>query len=149
MIKKLLLIVVLSTSMFAYKTGDTINEEVIKQLKLEDGKVYIVDFFASWCKSCNIELPLISKLGKQLDDKYEILGVNIDRDRYLANTYVAKLNLNFRVYFDNSNDLVSKFNPIGVPAIYYIKDKKVLKTVFGAVSHIDQKIKSDLNSIGE
>jgi thiol-disulfide isomerase/thioredoxin len=64
MISKLLLASTLSvTSLFAYKVGDTIDNNIAATLNISNDKIYVVDFFASWCASCKIELPIISKLN--------------------------------------------------------------------------------------
>ena len=151
MLKKLLLLTAISTSaLFSYEVGDRVDLDIAKQLNIKDDKVYVIDFFASWCASCKIELPLISKLDKQIDkSKYKIIGVNSDRKINKGKAFVNKLNLSFDVVYDNDNKIISKFAPIGVPAIYYIKDLKVEKVIFGAVHNIDQKIQNDLNNLGE
>lgn len=148
--KYLLTAMVLANTMFAYEVGETIDNEISNKLGLIDEKVYIVDFFASWCASCKIELPLISKLNNKIDkSKYKIVGVNSDQDIKKGKNFVQKLNLNFDIVYDNNNEIISKFAPIGVPAIYYIKDKKVQKVIFGAVHNIDTKILNDLERLGE
>ena len=151
MLKKLLLITAISTTaLFSYEVGDRVDAEIAKQLNIKDEKVYVVDFFASWCASCKIELPLISALDKQLDkSKYKIIGVNCDKKINKGKDFVKKLNLPFDIVYDNKSKIISKFAPIGVPAIYYIKDLKVEKVIFGAVHNIDQKIQNDLKNIGE
>jgi thiol-disulfide isomerase/thioredoxin len=138
----------LSTTLFAYSVGDKIDEASIKKLQLTNDKIYIVDFFASWCSSCKIELPIISQLSTTLDkSKYKIIGVNSDQKESLGKAFVDKLQLKFDVIYDTNNEIISKFAPIGVPAIYYIKNYKIEKVVFGAVHNIDKKIMTDLEKI--
>lgn len=151
MLKKLIICsFLLFSSSYAYKVGDKIDEEVVTKLELKDGKIYVIDIFASWCASCKIELPLVSTLSKKLDpSKYVLKGIDIDENKEEGLSFVKSLNLEFPIIYDNENKIVSKFSPIGVPAIYYIKDKKVLGTVFGAVHDIDKKILEDLKKYGE
>jgi len=150
-LSKIILILLLLTSLNAsYKVGDKLSNNTVQMLHLTQDKVYILDFFASWCISCKIELPLISKLSNNLDNtKYKIIGINVDEDINDGENFVKELSLNFDVVYDNKNELISKFEPIGVPAIYYIKNNTVQKVIFGAVHNIDKTIKNDLKSIGE
>jgi thiol-disulfide isomerase/thioredoxin len=150
-LSKIILILLLLTSLNAsYKVGDKLSNNTVQMLHLTQDKVYILDFFASWCISCKIELPLISKLSNNLDNtKYKIIGINVDEDINDGENFVKELSLNFDVVYDNKNELISKFEPIGVPAIYYIKNNIVQKVIFGAVHNIDKTIKNDLKSIGE
>ena len=150
-LSKIILILLLLTSLNAsYKVGDKLSNNTVQMLHLTQDKVYILDFFASWCISCKIELPLISKLSNNLDNtKYKIIGINVDEDINDGENFVKELSLNFDVVYDNKNELISKFEPIGVPSIYYIKNNTVQKVIFGAVHNIDKTIKNDLKSIGE
>jgi len=133
-----------------YDVGDTLSTDIVNKLQLKQDKVYVLDFFAAWCVSCKIELPLISKLNINLDkSKYQIIGINVDEDINDGKSFVKDLALNFDIVYDNTNKIISKFEPIGVPAIYYIKNNKVQKVIFGAVHNIDTQILNDLKNIGE
>jgi len=151
MLKRIILISILSiSSLFAFQEGDRLDFQTIQDLKMVKDKIYIVDFFASWCTSCKIELPLISKVNTQINkDKYEIIGINSDKDIKKGKAFVNTLNLNFPVIYDNKSKLISKFNPIGVPAIYYIQNFEIKNIIYGAVPHIDKKILNDINKLGE
>ena len=42
---------------------------------LEDGKVYVVEFWATWCPPCRESIPHLTKLQKELKDKVTFIGV--------------------------------------------------------------------------
>lgn len=145
--KKLLLITMVllaSTSTYAYKVGDTVSPEIAKHLKLNKNGVTIVDFFASWCVSCRKELPLINKLSKTIGSNVSIVGVCADENMKEGLAFQKELGLTFYVYNDEKQKVTASFNPIGMPAIYYIKNNKVVKIHYGAIDHIDSVIKKDL-----
>jgi len=59
--------------LFAYELGSSVDEKILTTLKINDNKIYIVDFFASWCHSCEKEIPDLNKLHKNLDKtSYEL-----------------------------------------------------------------------------
>jgi len=151
MLKRIILITILSiSSLFSFQEGDRLDLQTIQDLKMVKDKIYIVDFFASWCTSCKIELPLISKVNTQINkDKYEIIGINSDKDIQKGKSFVKKLNLNFPIIYDTKSKLISKFNPIGVPAIYYIHNFKIKNIIYGAVPNIDKKILEDIKKLGD
>jgi len=147
--KTIVLFILLVANLLAYSKGELISDEMAKHLGLKDSKIYIIDFFASWCSSCQKEIPLMSKLNTKLDkSKIEIIGIDVDKDVQKGLEFQASLkekgDLNFRVVNDPQNLVISKFNPIGMPTLYYVKDKKVLGIVTGAVDNIDEKIMNDL-----
>ncbi len=151
--QKLLLFLWLSTPLFAYQKGDVLDERVIKKMGIEEDKIYIIDFFASWCNSCKKEIPLISNANEKINKtKIEIIGVDVDKDSKKAKAFQATLlaekSLNFRVIDDVDNAIVKIFNPKAMPAIFYIKDRKVLKVLYGAVDKIDKIILEDVKMLG-
>lgn len=44
---------------------------------LEKGKVYVVEFWATWCKPCIAAMPHLSSLARQYKDNITILGIDI------------------------------------------------------------------------
>jgi len=142
----------LLTNLIAYDKGDTINDSIASHLGCNDDKVYIIDFFASWCGSCKKELPLISVANTKIDSsKVEIIGVDVDKDVNAGIKFQNDLKnsnkLNFRVINDPQNLIISEFAPIGMPTLYYVKNKKVISIVTGAVDNIDEKIIDDLKAM--
>ncbi len=57
-------------------------------MKLEAGKIYVIDFFASWCESCKKEMPLLIKVSKEMDrEKFELIGVDVDEDIKMVKSF--------------------------------------------------------------
>ncbi|CAA6812299.1 MAG: Thioredoxin family protein [uncultured Sulfurovum sp.] len=131
--------------LMAYNTGDTIDTTIVEKLELEEDKLYVIDFFASWCKSCKKELPLISKVHQ--DKVVEVVGVNVDDSASKGKDFVNKLDLPFSIYYDSDKTVISKFDPVGVPALYYVKNGKVLGLHIGAVKEIDKKITKEVKEL--
>ncbi len=143
---------ILLTNLLAYQEGETISDNMASHLGLKEDKVYVVDFFASWCGSCKKEIPLISKANRQIDaDKVEIIGVDVDKDINKGIKFQESLkadgNLNFRVINDPQSLVVSEFNPVGMPTLYYIKNNKIIKIITGAHNDIDEVILDDLKGM--
>ena len=150
--KVLLFSVLFSLQLFAYQIGDTIADKLLKTLEIKEDKAYLIDFFASWCGSCKKEIPLISEVNKKLDhNKVLIIGVDVDRNINDAINFQKTLKenktLNFKVINDPQNTIVSAFHPIGMPTLYYVKNKKVVSILTGAIDNIDKQILHDLEKM--
>ena len=146
MLKKILYSLLFSSvALMALNTGDTIPKNIQDKLKLESDKIYVVDFFASWCKSCKKELPLITTVYN--NKVVDVLGINVDKNREDGEKMVEELKLPFPIIYDTDKSLVEAFDPIGFPAVYYIKNNQVLNVIFGAVEEIDKKIAKDIKAI--
>jgi len=121
---------------FAYSVGDKIDQTISEELSLQSDKIYVINFFASWCKSCKYELPLINKLS----NKISLVGVNVDRDHKVGKQFVNNIKLDFPIVYDSKSKIIKAFDPIGVPAIYFIKDHHVIAQKIGAIDNIDSYI---------
>ncbi|MEA3521575.1 MAG: TlpA disulfide reductase family protein [Campylobacterota bacterium] len=143
--KTLLLFLLIFTPLFAYEQGSTLDDATLEALQINDDRTYIVDFFASWCHSCEEELPELNDLHQDLDSAhYELVGIDIDKDVSKAKAFQESLDVSFRVINDSEQKIVSLFKPVGMPSLYIIKDKKVLHVIVGAVDNIDEVLRNYL-----
>jgi len=146
--KKIILLSIFSLNLFALNTGDKIPQSLSNYIGLNvENKIYIIDFFASWCNSCKKELPLISKIHNSKNSIYQIIGIDVDKNVNKGIAFQKKLNLKFKIINDPQSNVISVFNPIGMPTIYYVKNRTILKIIPGAVKNIDQQILSDIKNI--
>ncbi len=84
---------------FALKDGDG------KTVHLEDykGKVVLLDFFATWCGPCKIEIPWFMEMERKNKDRgFSVLGVSMDDEGWeVVKPFLAELGVNYRVVIGN------------------------------------------------
>ena len=54
---------------------------------LKDGKPTLVDFFATWCGPCKMQMPILEQVKNAVGDSANIIKVDIDKNRGLAAEY--------------------------------------------------------------
>src|SRR5688572_5003159 len=49
--------------------------------QFEKGKVYVVEFWATWCGPCIAAMPHLSALAREYKDRVTILGINMKEEK--------------------------------------------------------------------
>lgn len=70
--------------------------------KFENNKLYVVEFWATWCRPCKAAMPRLSTLARKYRDKVIFLGVDVYEDK---STSLKKIQ-NFVDSMGNSMDYV-------------------------------------------
>jgi thiol-disulfide isomerase/thioredoxin len=85
------------------------------------GKVVLVDFWASWCGPCKESFPWMQQIQNRYGDQgVVVIGVNLDRDRALAEAFLDQLRPRFPIVFDPQAKFAESFKVAGMPASFYI-----------------------------
>ncbi|MBI5070959.1 MAG: TlpA family protein disulfide reductase [Deltaproteobacteria bacterium] len=75
----------------------------------EQGKVRVVDFWATWCEPCKEELPALDKLARQHAGRgLAVYGVSFDEDREQIPEFLARLAVSFPILWDRGGDRLSQ-----------------------------------------
>jgi peroxiredoxin len=114
------------------------------------GKAVLVNFWATWCAPCKLEMPWFVDLHKQYAPQgFEILGVSEDepKDRPQISKFSEKIGVNYPILI--GDDAASKaYGGVEfLPTSYYIgRDGKVVEETAGLASRdeIEANIKKAL-----
>ncbi len=125
-----------------------------KTVRLSDyrGKAVLLNFWATWCPPCKIEMPWFVDLQKQYGDQgLQVIGVSMDDDADKNAGKIAdfakQMNLNYVVLLGNDRVGDAYGGIEGLPTSFFIgRDGKIISYVPGLVSHseIEENVKKAL-----
>lgn len=111
-----------------------------KSLQSEKGKIVILNFWASWCKPCKIEMPHFQMFYEEYNADIEILAVNVTSKDKLANvqSFVAENALTFPILLDESGEISTMFGAFSLPATIIIdRQGNIVREILGPM---DEKL---------
>ena len=98
-----------------------------------EGRVIWVDFWASWCVPCRRSFPWLNSMHRKYgSDGLQIIAVNLDKDRALADAFLAEVPAEFALRFDPAGALAKQYGVQAMPSSFLIDaDGNMLATHAG------------------
>ena len=91
---------------------------------LEDQKLVIVDFWATWCGPCRMLSPLLDEIEEEMSDKITVVKVNVD----------------------DADEIAMRYRIMSIPTLLFFKNGQVVDKTVGAMpkSTLVDKINANL-----
>jgi peroxiredoxin len=98
------------------------------------GKIVILNFWATWCSPCIEEMPSLEKLYHKFeDDDFEIVAVALDKEGApVVRQFAQRYKLSFALVVDPHAETQDTYHLMGVPETYVLdKDGVILERILG------------------
>ena len=91
---------------------------------LADGKLVIVDFWATWCGPCRMLSPLLDEVEEEMADKITVVKVNVD----------------------DADEIAMRYRIMSIPTLLFFKNGQMVDRSVGAMpkSALVDKINANL-----
>jgi peroxiredoxin len=111
------------------------------------GKVVLLNFWATWCQPCVVELPSLLQLHHDQPDLV-VLGISIDEDPDAYTRFIARHHVDFITVRDPSQSAPKLFHTDMWPETYVIDRNGVIRSKYiGTQDWSDPAIRSFLKSM--
>lgn len=92
-------------------------------LQKNKGKVVMLNFFATWCPPCRVEIPELVKVRSAYPEAELLLvGLSVDEDAAPVVPFIKKAGVNYPVYMA-ARDVTDAYSVTSVPHnVFFAKD---------------------------
>jgi len=102
------------------------------------GKVVLLNFWATWCGPCLVEIPRFMEWQKQYGPRgFAVLGVSIDDDAAPVHTFARKLHVNYPIVMGDARLGETWGGILGVPVTFLIDRKGVVRARINGEPDLD------------
>jgi thiol-disulfide isomerase/thioredoxin len=113
------------------------------------GKILVVDFWATWCEPCIVEIPKFNKMADEYAGKdVEVVGITIESPRNDIKPKVKETGMKYTVLVGNDS-VVEGFGGVwAFPTTFVVtKDFQIYKKYLGALPDKDVRIRKDIEKL--
>jgi thiol-disulfide isomerase/thioredoxin len=123
----------LAASLLLLLISTTATADTTLNLTQYQGKVVVLDFWASWCVPCRRSFPWMNSMQEKYgDDGLVIIGVNMDSDATEADSFLQNYPAEFEIIYDPDGGLAREYEVIAMPTSYIIgRDGEVITRHLG------------------
>ncbi|AQS55724.1 TlpA family protein disulfide reductase [Novibacillus thermophilus] len=107
------------------------------QLYENNGKPSLINFWASWCPPCKVEMPDLQEAYDTYGDQVNFLMVDLtfNDDLDEMTQYIESNSFTFPVLLDETGDTASQYQVVAIPSTYIVdKNGIIVSKVQGAMS---------------
>ena len=86
------------------------------------GKVILINFWATWCGPCRVEIPYLIELQREYGEDLVVLGVSIDDTAEQLMPYATEMSVNYPLLVGNGRqDFQDAYGPFwGIPVTVFV-----------------------------
>lgn len=130
-----------------YRVGDTAPDFQLNQInnyndletvQLSDyrGKGVMLNFWGTWCKPCEEEMPYMQALYPEYKERgLEIIAVNLDATEFVVDKFIDRYDLTFPVPHDTKDQVRDLYKVGPLPSTFFISPEgEIVEVVEGGLS---------------
>ena len=119
------------------------------EVNKNDGKIKVLNFWATWCEPCKREMPSLDDLATK-NINLKIYAINLERpNKEKTKNFFKNLNIkNLDIYFDPDFNLTKQLRLRGVPTTILLNERgNEIARIIGEIDFSDKKFVQWLKKI--
>jgi peroxiredoxin len=108
-----------------------------------DGKVVLVDFWATWCEPCRVSFPHYETLAKKFEGDVVVVGISEDDEPDGIKAFAKETGATFALAWDANKSVAAGYHPESMPTSFIVDRHKLVRYVHGGFRPGDEKVIED------
>jgi peroxiredoxin len=105
---------------------NNLANEAIRLSNLQ-GKIVVINFWATWCEPCKVEMPFFEQLYGSSKNQLEILAVNFDEPPQQVKQFSEEFQLSFPVLLDPGGNVQELYRVRGYPTTFILDEEGIVR----------------------
>jgi thiol-disulfide isomerase/thioredoxin len=94
------------------------------------GKMVLLNFWATWCGPCRLEIPLMARIYREYNGRgLEIIAVNMAEDPAVVSRFAKSEGMDFTVLLDKTRAVSMAYYVRGIPTSVFLDDQGIIRVV--------------------
>ena len=114
----------------------------------EEGKIYVVEFWATWCPPCRTSIPHLTEVQKQFKDKgVTVIGISNEKEIESVKAFVAEQGkkMDYTVAVDSEgkagDGYMKAFKQNGIPTAFIVDGKGTIAWIGHPMDGLEEALK--------
>lgn len=119
-------------------------------VNLEDfrGQLVMVQFWATYCTPCRVEMPSMNRLQKIMGEDFKILAVDMGEEASEVQQFVDEVKPEFTILMDEDGEALAAWKVFAAPATFIVDPGgKIRYTLFGATEWDSEETVEQLKAL--
>ncbi len=97
------------------------------------GKIVFLNFWATWCPTCVVEMPSMEKLHRRFKNQdFVMIAVNMQESETQVKSFFKQLQLSFTALLDSSGEVAAGLAVNALPTTYFLdKEGRIIGAALG------------------
>ncbi len=114
---------------------ETFDGETLRLSDLE-GKVVVLNFWASWCPPCRWEMPAFERISQEYGDEGVVfVGIALTDTLRAAKEFADSAGVTYPLALDKTGEIARAYNVVGLPTTFFIDREGMIQRRLTSVAN--------------
>ena len=131
-----------------FELADLEGELVTLEQQIDEGELVLINFWATWCGPCRLEIPMLTELDERYREQgLRILAVNVEEDASVVAAFVRDRDVSFPVLLDPEGAITKRYRVEALPTTILVdREGDVIDVTEGLDPYLGYRIEMHLQS---